>query len=162
MTHRARLGLLGSAFALLVLLTPPPASAGGGCLEEAAERVTVHPTLLRAIAWAESQGNPTAVNYNKDAAGKVTSYDYGLMQINTWWHKQGLAPVWHHLDDPCVNVAVGSWILKQCVDQYGYAWNAIGCYNAGAGWEQSPKRRAAGLRYIRRIQKIVQAALQAP
>ena len=127
------------------------------CYEAAGNRYGISPNLLYAISKGESSFNPIAINYNTNG-----SYDYGLMQINTWWHKQGLAPVWHHLDDPCVNVAVGSWILKQCVDQYGYAWNAIGCYNAGAGWEQSPKRRAAGLRYIRRIQKIVQAALQAP
>lgn len=159
---RFRALVLGPAILALLLWVSVPALAGGGCLERAAAWAQVHPTLLRAIAWVESQGNPTAINYNKDAAGKVTSYDYGLMQINSWWHGQGLAMIWNRLDDPCVNVAVGSWILKQCMAEYGYTWNALGCYNAGSGWERSPRRRAAGLRYMRRVQQAVRAAGKTP
>ena len=147
--------LLGG-WLLLSSLLPGPAAAEPGCLERAAEWANVHPTLLRAIAWVESEANPSALNWNRNG-----SYDVGLMQINSWWYPRGLASIWPRLGDPCVNAAAGTWVLKQCMAEYGYTWDAIGCYNAGAGWARSPKRRAAALRYIRRVQGVVTRATAA-
>ena len=144
--------LLGG-WLLLSSLLPSLAVAKPGCLERAAAWANVHPTLLRAIAWTESEGNPSALNWNRNG-----SYDVGLMQINSWWYHRGLASIWLRLGDPCVNAAAGTWVLKQCVGEYGYTWDAIGCYNAGSGWARSPKRRAAALRYIRRVQRVVMRA----
>ena len=138
---------------LLSSFVPGLVAAEPGCLERAAEWANVHPTLLRAIAWAESEGNPSALNWNKNG-----SYDIGLMQINSWWYPRGLASIWPWLGNPCVNAAAGTWVLKQCVREYGYTWEAIGCYHAGAGWARSPKRRRAALRYIRRVQRVVMRA----
>lgn len=144
--------------ALLLADVVPAASAAGAqadnCLEAAATWAHVHPTLLRAIAWVESRGNPRALNWNANG-----SYDTGLMQINSWWYDRGLAPIWLRLGDPCVNVAVGTWVLKQCLEEYGYTWEAVGCYHAGSGWHASPTRRAEGHRYIRLVQSVVHAAL---
>ena len=159
MTSLPRPRSLCRTCALLVVLAilfpqgAPPAAASepAGCIERAAAWADVHPTLLRAIAWVESRGNPAALNWNTDAAGTRTSYDVGLMQINSWWYERGLKDLWLQMGDPCVNVAAGAWVLRQCVDQYGYTWNAVGCYNAGAGWVTSKTRRGAGRRYIQKV-----------
>lgn len=67
-----------------------------------------------AVALAESEGNPAATNTNTDAA---RSTDYGLFQINGFWHRDRLAGIdWA---DPYQNAAVaydiwadsGGWTL---------------------------------------------------
>ncbi|WP_119305091.1 lytic transglycosylase domain-containing protein [Dongia deserti] len=34
-----------------------------------------------------------------------------------------------HLFDPCTNISVGVWILRQEINQHGATWKAIGRYN---------------------------------
>lgn len=143
-----------SAACLLGLLWPwnaaqaiPDESAG--CLEQAAIWADVHPTLLRAIAWVESRGNPHALNWNRNG-----SYDVGLMQINSRWYHHGLKIWWKQLGQPCVSVAAAAWVLRQCVETHRYTWDAVGCYHAGEGWKREPKR-AIGQRYIRRVQETI-------
>lgn len=147
---------LALAALLLAALMPAPASAaqGGNCLDSAATWAHVHPTLLRAIAWVESQGNPRALTWNTNG-----TYDTGLMQINSSWYDHGLAAIWHRLGDPCVNVAAGSWVLKQCIDEYGYTWEAVGCYHSGSGWHTRPAKQAEAHRYIRLVQSAVHATV---
>jgi soluble lytic murein transglycosylase-like protein len=153
----------GSAILVGVFLLVAPASAGTprpqtvGCLDRAAVWAGVHPILLRAIAWVESRGNPSAVNRNRNG-----STDVGLMQINSWWSTRGLEPWWRHLGSPCVNAAAGAWVLKQCVAISGYTWEAVGCYHAGADWPSSPARRAAGRAYIARVQRAISGATAPP
>ena len=134
----------------LVLLGATRAGAApeptGGCLERAADWAEVHPTLLRAIAWVESHGDPRALAYNRDG-----SYDIGLMQINSSWYYRGLKPWWMSLRHPCVNVAAAAWVLKHCTLSYGYTWDAVGCYHAGERWRERGRHTIAQ-RYIRRVQ----------
>ncbi len=134
--------------AAIVAVTSSDAAAGPetGCLERAAAWAEVNPTLLRAIAWVESRGDPGAVNWNRNG-----TYDVGLMQVNSWWYDRGLATWWRGLGHPCVNVAAGAWILRQCTAEYGYTWEAVGCYHVGSGWTKGSKRQAAEA-YIRRVQ----------
>ncbi len=140
---------------LLVALLPSAALAEQrDCLEHAAAWAGVHPAVLRAIAWVESRGNRAAVNWNLNG-----TYDIGLMQINSAWYDRGLAPVWARLGDPCVNVAAAAWILTLCTDEYGYSWDAVGCYHAGAGWHRSAARRAIGRRYLHRVQDVIRKAV---
>ena len=94
------------------------------CFDEAGERYGVSPRLLWAIAKAESEFNPAAVNYNRNG-----SFDYGLMQVNSCWYGKLGRERWMRLGDACYNVHVGAWILSQCVQRYGYTWAAVGCYN---------------------------------
>lgn len=146
--------LVVSAACLLTFLAPWSASQAladepAGCLERAATWAEVHPTLLRAIAWVESRGNPRALNWNHNG-----SYDVGLMQINSSWYHRGLKPWWKQLGQPCVNVAAAAWVLKQCTETYRYTWDAVGCYHAGHGWKQG-QRRTAGQRYIKRVQQTI-------
>ncbi len=108
--------------AVLLFLASP--YAGAFCFDEAGERHGVSPELLRAIAEAESDFDPRAVNYNKNG-----SYDYGVMQINSSWHGRLGREGWMNLKDACYNVNVGAWILSQCMQRHGYTWEAVGCYN---------------------------------
>jgi len=96
------------------------------CFEEAGAKYEINPLVLWSIAKAESNFNPYAIGYNP------RSYDFGVMQINSGWYGTLGRDLWMSLDDPCTNVMVGAWILRQCIDKYGYTWDAVGCYNAGS------------------------------
>lgn len=99
------------------------------CFDYASRFYGVSHWVLWAIAKVESGFNPYAVNKNKDG-----SYDLGMMQINSRWFKhlkeKGLITDEKELYDPCKAVFVGAYILKKCVDDYGYTWEAIGCYHS--------------------------------
>jgi soluble lytic murein transglycosylase-like protein len=137
-----------SIIILVTLGTPASARtpAPAGCVEQVAAWSGIHPTLLRAIAWVESRGDHLAFNRNKNG-----TYDVGLMQINSFWHRRGIGPWWEALGHPCVNLAAGAWVLRQCVGDHGYTWGAVGCYNAGSNWTKGAKRRAAEA-YVRKVQ----------
>ena len=119
-------------------------SAAAFCFEEAGNRYGISPQLLYAISKGESSFNPLAINYNTNG-----TYDYGLMQINSTWEpvlrKLGIS--WNNLADPCTNVMVGTWVLSQCIRDYGYTWSAVGCYNS-----RTPSKRD---RYAARVARIV-------
>ena len=104
----------------------------------------IAPRLLWSICKGESNFNPAAVNYNTNG-----SYDFGLMQINSSWaptlRKKGIP--WNTLADPCTNVKVGAWVLAQCINDYGYTWSAVGCYNS-----RTPSKRG---RYAAKIAKLM-------
>ncbi len=127
---------------LLLIFLLLPISAPAFCFQEAGQRYAVSPWLLWAIAKAESDLNPSATHRNRNG-----TVDIGLMQINSIWSDQ-LGSTWASLDDPCTNVMVGAWILSQCVQDYGYTWQAIGCYHS-----RTPTRRDA---YAARIATILE------
>lgn len=119
-------------------------SADSFCYAEAGSRYGISPNLLYAISKGESSFNPVAINYNSNG-----SYDYGLMQINSSWEPtlRKLGVPWDSLAAPCTNVMVGAWILSQCIQDYGYTWSAVGCYNS-----RTPSKRD---RYAARIARII-------
>lgn len=107
------------------------------CFEEAAEKYNLSADLLKAMAWVESRLKTDAINGNSDG-----SYDYGLMQINSRWHEILGKEVWQRIDEPCLNVHVGAWILSGCIERYGRVWESVGCYNAsGKGKRASYVRK---------------------
>jgi hypothetical protein len=109
----------------LFLLHPSMVTAF--CFDEAAAQHGLSPRLLRSIAMVESGCRPTAVHVNTNG-----STDLGMMQVNSSWiGKLGL-DTGRLLRDPCYNVMTGAGILRQCVDRYGYTWEAVGCYNASS------------------------------
>ena len=112
------------------------------CFDQAGLYYNIAPDLLRSIARVESNHNPAAVNRNKNG-----SMDYGLMQVNSRWARE-LGERWAYIHDPCHNVTVGAWVLSQCISRYGYAWEAVGCYNTG---------RADGARTRSYIKKVIDA-----
>ncbi|MCL4456005.1 MAG: lytic transglycosylase domain-containing protein [Nitrospirae bacterium] len=100
-------------------------SAHAFCFEEAAKAYGINQALIESIAMIESNLNPKAVNKNLNG-----SIDMGLMQINSFWVKTLGLNAGELISNPCYNTMTGAKILKQCVDRYGYTWEAVGCYNA--------------------------------
>lgn len=67
------------------------------------------------------------------SANKNGTFDYGPMQINSIW----LTKLKHYgytqsqlQYDPCINVAVGAWILSQNIANASTTWNGIGDYHS--------------------------------
>jgi soluble lytic murein transglycosylase-like protein len=118
-------------FAFCVVATPVGAQQGASpyraYFQAAGERYGVSPDILWAIAKVESQFNPTAINYNSNG-----TFDYGIMQINSWWYRRLGHQLWVSLSDPATNINVGAWILAQCIQRHGNTWEAVGCYNANS------------------------------
>jgi activator of 2-hydroxyglutaryl-CoA dehydratase len=102
-----------------------PFDAGAFCFEEAGETHGVSYELLQSIARVESNLNAKAVNVNKNG-----TRDLGLMQINSAWIETLNLNKDELISNPCYNVMTGAGILRQCIDRYGYTWEAVGCYNA--------------------------------
>lgn len=122
------------------------------CFYQAGSIYNVHPNILWAIAKVESGFNPFALNKNTNG-----TYDIGIMQINSSWlpilKKHGLkndSTLW----DPCYNINVGAWVLSNCIQKFGYTWEAIGCYNTTS----SIKR----VRYAKKVYKVLEPYIQKP
>ena len=112
----------------------------------------INPLLLKAIARIESNFNPTAVHWNVNG-----SYDYGIMQINSSW-KPFLDDRWQYLSDPGYNILIGAWVLRQCMQKYGYSWDAVACYNTGRGLSDAGRsRREHAIIYINKVWTAIQA-----
>jgi soluble lytic murein transglycosylase-like protein len=132
------------AYAALALSLSCGVARADDCFDQAGVYQGVNPAVLRAIAWVESKGDPTAITRNANG-----SIDVGQLQINSI-HFGDLARqgVPHGaLTDPCVNIYVAAWLLKQKMVKYGNTWRAIGAYHS-----ESPKLRDA---YARSIQQIL-------
>ncbi|HFQ5220524.1 TPA: lytic transglycosylase domain-containing protein [Vibrio vulnificus] len=116
---------------LFILAMPLPIAAF--CFDEAGAYYNVDPTLLKAIAKVESSLNPSAYNENKNAAGKIISQDFGLMQINSSWFEKlsDFNVNEQNVYEPCFNVSLGAWVLSSNFASHGYNWNSVGAYNAG-------------------------------
>jgi soluble lytic murein transglycosylase-like protein len=127
----------------LILSTVAAGQAQAFCFEEAGREYGIAPEVLWSIAKGESNLDPNAINRNTNG-----SYDFGLMQINSIWATTLGKERWASLGDACTNVKTGAWILRQCIDDYGYDWKAIGCYNS-----RTPSKRDE---YARRIAKIME------
>jgi soluble lytic murein transglycosylase-like protein len=147
MSHSTRAKLLrtlsvAAMFGLAIACNP--AHAADDCFEQAGAYQGVNPLVLRAVAWRESKGDSAAINRNANG-----SIDVGQLQINSIHFpdlaRQGIPH--RALTDPCINVFVAAWLLKQKMVKYGNTWRAIGAYHS-----ESPKRRDA---YARSIQDIL-------
>ncbi len=99
------------------------------CFYQAGLYYNIDYRILKAIAKVESGYNPYAINRNKNG-----SYDIGIMQINSSWFNTlkvyGMSDP-SMLYNPCYNIFVGAWILRQCINRYSNSWKAIDCYNKG-------------------------------
>lgn len=104
----------------------------------------VPPNLLRAIAWQESRFNPAAVGENKNKAGKVTSRDLGLMQINGRNLKNmGISEA--DAMRPEVSIRAAAMLLKSMKRELGSRFSArnwAAAYNVGSNLEPADKAEA--------------------
>ena len=100
------------------------------CFDEAAARYSVDPKMLKAIAQVESKMTNGIVS----APNSNGTYDIGVMQINSsHLGRLGTYGITKDalLNDACLNVKIGAWVLAQNVARYGNTWRAVGAYNAG-------------------------------
>ena len=97
------------------------------CVQSASQYHRVNPQILVAIARVESRGNPLAVGRNSNG-----TLDVGLVQTNSIHFddlvKKGVAPA--HLQDECVSLYVGAWMLSKKMAKHGNTWAAIGAYHS--------------------------------
>ena len=117
--------------------------------DEAGRYYNISPELLEAIAWVESNKTVNAVNNNKNG-----SYDFCHMQINSKYWKPVLENNWQYLSNPRYCSMVGAWVLRQCVDRYGYNWDAVACYHTGYSPKDAPNKgkKERGIKYIKKVQ----------
>lgn len=120
------------------------AVAHADCIDDAAYYQQVHPYVLRAIAYQESQMRADVTNNNTNR-----TTDYGVMGINSVHLPElssfGIAK--EQLLDPCVNAYVGAWYLRRKMEKYGNTWQAVAAYHS-----ETPDIGAA---YTERIQSLL-------
>jgi len=112
------------------------------------------PKLLLAIAMQESgeQLNVNAIGENKNSEGKVTSTDWGIMQINDHFHEKPVIEQFPGCGvtlEQCLlvrnsgigavdrSIDYGAKVLAACFQEIGDStqsdWTSVDCYNNGAG-----------------------------
>ena len=100
------------------------------CWSDAERLYGISAELLYAVARAESDLQPAAVN--RVHRTRTGSYDIGVMQINSRHLNKlagfGISEV--DLLEPCTNIKVGAWLLADSFTRYGVSWEAVGAYNA--------------------------------
>jgi soluble lytic murein transglycosylase-like protein len=136
------------------------------CFQAAGARYRVDPLLLESIAIHESGMNPYATGINRNTAGHITSLDYGVMQINSTHipelRQLGLIHSPQDLlNDACLNVQVGAWVLARTLRLCGVSWECLGAYNAGF-LARSHENRQAYARHIYAIYRCLRAVPPAP
>ncbi|EHH9724496.1 TPA: lytic transglycosylase domain-containing protein [Escherichia coli] len=116
-----------------------------GCFIQAGKRYQIAPELLKTIAQQESSLVATAINHNKNKSGKIISMDYGIMQINSSHFpelkKLGVIKDKNDLlNNPCLNIQTGAWILARHFQRCGVNWECLGSYNAGFNKNNTVRR----------------------
>lgn len=121
--------------------------ASANCYQQAANRYSVDESILKAIVKVESNFNQYAIHYNTDG-----SHDIGLTQINSS-HLPELAKYGitekKLLDNACLNLNIGAWILSQYMHQYGQTWRSVGTYNTG----KKKSLENARIAYVRKVKR---------
>ena len=136
---------------LIFIFMAPLCNAAPLCFERAGRDYNIHPLILKAIAIQESRLNNDAVN---DKNANQTT-DICAMQVNSSnfdrLQEVGVPPRML-VDDPCMCVYAGAWILARFIKKMGNNWEAVGAYNAGA--KDSPSAKARRKKYSDNIKAI--------
>jgi len=97
------------------------------CINQAAVVYNVPATMIISVLKTEGGRNGMA-SLNKDG-----TYDYGPMQVNSCWLKKiakyGITQQKLQYD-PCINVAVGTWILALSIADGRDVWHGVGIYHS--------------------------------
>ena len=117
------------------------------CVTSAASLAGVHPAVLIGIMDKEG-GRVGGKTQNKNG-----TFDYGPMQVNTvWLGKLSQFGITKELlmNNGCVNVHIGAWVLAVQIREYGNTWAAVGAYHS-----RTPFRRDAyAADVIKRLQRL--------
>ncbi|WP_052163019.1 lytic transglycosylase domain-containing protein [Aquabacterium sp. NJ1] len=127
------------------------------CFVAAGHKYQLSPLLLKGIALAESSGVQTAKNLTHIKRTKTV--DAGLMQINSSWFpllekEYGIKS--DKLNDACMSIDVGAWILAHEFKKYGNTWEAVGAYNAACTQLKGAACAKARQTYVWRVFKKMQ------
>lgn len=137
-------------------------SAHAYCFKYAAQRYHQNALIIEAIAIWESSLRPDAVGINRTKDGQILSRDYCLMQINTA-NVRALVSLGvirsaqDLLNDPCLCVQAGAWVLAQHLRKCGNTWRCLGSYNAG--FKQTPRQEKRRQNYAAEIRAVYQRLL---
>lgn len=112
----------------------------------------IEPNLIKAIALVESNLKDS-IGKNRDKNNNIKSLDYGLMQINQMHipllKKCGIIKDERDLlDNPCLNIKIGTEILYNHFSRCGVTWQCLGTYNAGFAMDNQKKRQQYAPKYI--------------
>lgn len=98
------------------------------CVNQAAETYAVPAELILAIIFVEGGENGIAM------PNKNGTFDYGVMQINSSWlphlADQFSTSSYQLQYNACANVMIGTWILKQNLENNANLLEAIGDYHS--------------------------------
>ncbi|HAH9542424.1 TPA: lytic transglycosylase domain-containing protein [Escherichia coli] len=138
-------------FTLSILITKM-SFASSACFNEAGTMFRIEPNLIKAIALVESNLKKDSIGKNRDKKNNIKSFDYGLMQINQMHipmlKKRGIIKDERDLlDNPCLNIKIGTEILYKHFSRCGMTWQCPGTYNAGFAMDNQKKR----LQYAKKI-----------
>lgn len=138
-------------FTLSILITKM-SFASSACFNEAGTMFRIEPNLIKAIALVESNLKKDGIGKNRDKKNNIKSFDYGLMQINQMHipmlKKRGIIKDERDLlDNPCLNIKIGTEILYKHFSRCGMTWQCLGTYNAGFAMDNQKKR----LQYAQKI-----------
>ncbi len=91
----------------------------------------IEPNLIKAIALVESNLKKDSIGKNRDKKNNIKSFDYGLMQINQMHipmlKKRGIIKDERDLlDNPCLNIKIGTEILYKHFSRCGMTWQCLG------------------------------------
>jgi hypothetical protein len=107
------------------------------------------------LTKVESNLNPKALAKNRNG-----SLDIGLMQINSvhlpFLKKYGIEK--DDLFNPKINIHVGAWVLRGCVNKHGENYKALNCYNGKVhnnNYYQKVLKNFYSLNYFPQIKKEV-------
>ncbi|EOO7319291.1 lytic transglycosylase domain-containing protein [Escherichia coli O157:H7] len=138
-------------FTLSILITKM-SFASSACFNEAGTMFRIEPNLIKAIALVESNLKKDSIGKNRDKKNNIKSFDYGLMQINQMHipmlKKRGIIKDERDLlDNPCLNIKIGTEILYKHFSRCGMTWQCLGTYNTGFAMDNQKKR----LQYAKKI-----------
>lgn len=128
---------------------PAQADKYSACFRRAAQIYHLNACLLETVGKQESHLNPNAIHKNLDG-----SYDIGIMQLNTRTIRNIHDPrlTREAIFDPCTNIYVGAWILKQSIMRHGQTWSAVGYYNASSQEKRHLYEQIIASKYVKYCQ----------
>lgn len=140
---------------LLLAIVLPASAAPQMCFDQAGKDYNIDPLLLMSISIQESRLIANATNStNRDGTEDVCG-----MQINSSHYKKlaGFNITRQRLmNDPCICVYTGAWVLAHNFRSYGKNWDSVGMYNTGPSKKLIVQRRVYAEK-IKSIYRILQA-----
>lgn len=146
---------LKSLTPFLFLVAFQASAAPQMCFDQAGKDYNIDPLLLMSISIQESRLIANATNTsNRDGTEDVCG-----MQINSSHYKKLAGFNINRkrlMNDPCICVYTGAWVLAHNFRSYGKNWDSVGMYNTGPSKKLIVQRRAYAEK-IKSIYRILQA-----